>query len=105
MADPEAISWHRFLDDFRAGIQGKGVVLDLPYGLVNAVAALIEAPYRWLGSTREPLLHRLLVRIFGRTCGHLADRIATAGCPVGRVSYAQAMRESIAWYRESGAGA
>ena len=105
VADPEAISWRRFLDDFRAGIQGKGVILDLPYGLANAVAAVIEAPYRWLGSTREPLLHRILVRIFGRTCGHRADRIAAVGCPVGRVSYAQAMRESIAWYRESGAGA
>ena len=30
--------------DFRAGIQGKGVILDLPYGLANAVAAVIEAP-------------------------------------------------------------
>jgi hypothetical protein len=31
VSDPASISWARFLVDLRAGIGGRGVVLDLPY--------------------------------------------------------------------------
>jgi len=99
--DPETVSWARFIKDFRGGIAGRGVVLDLPYGVVNAAAVLLEAPWRMLGLQREPLLHRLLVRIFGRTCGHDTSRLAAAGAPSGAIPYAEAMRRSIAWYREA----
>ena len=44
------------------------------------------------------LLHPLIVKIFGRTCGHLAAKLAAAGCPMGRVSYHQGMAESARWF-------
>ncbi|OCX75589.1 NAD-dependent epimerase/dehydratase family protein [Acidithiobacillus thiooxidans] len=96
--DPSQITWRRFLEDFRSGIQGKGWTINLPYGIANTAASLIESPYRWLGLRQEPLLHRLLVRLFGRSCGHSAAKLAAAGAPVGKVDYDQAMAQSINWY-------
>ncbi|MDE2253815.1 MAG: NAD-dependent epimerase/dehydratase family protein [Betaproteobacteria bacterium] len=99
VADSEAITWRRFLDDLRQGIGGKGWILDLPYAVAYVAAAVVEAPYRLLRIRREPLLHRMIVKIFGHTCGHSAAKLAAAGCPVGRVPYAQAMAASIAWFQ------
>ncbi len=100
VADPIPVTWRRVLDDLRQGIGGKGWIVDLPYPLAYAAAAAMELPYRLLGVAREPLLHRLVVDIFGRTCGHSADKLAAAGCPVGRVGYSQAMAESVDWFKE-----
>jgi nucleoside-diphosphate-sugar epimerase len=99
VADPEVISWRRFLADLRQGIGGQGWIIDLPYPVAHAAAALVETPYRLLRIRSEPLLHRMLVKMFGRTCGHSAVKLAAAGCPVGRVPYAQAMAASIAWFQ------
>jgi oxidoreductase len=99
--DPEPVSWARFIADFRAGIDGRGFVLDLPYVVANAAGTVLELPARTLSLQREPLLHRLLVRIFGRTCGHDTSRLAAAGAPLGAVNYAEAMRRSVAWYRQA----
>lgn len=101
VSDPEPVTWARFITDFRTGIGGRGFVLDLPYFLANAAGMVIEAPSQMLGLRREPLLHRLLVRIFGRTCGHDTSRLAAAGAPIGAVGYSEAMRRSVAWYREA----
>lgn len=97
--DPENIAWRRFLQDFREGIGGRGLVIDLPYWLACAAARLIESPYRLLRLRQEPLLHPLIVQIFGRTCGHRIDKLVAAGAPVGRLSYRQIMEASLDWYR------
>lgn len=97
--DPGSVSWARFLADLRRGIDGRGLVVTLPFALADAAAAVLEAPNRWLRTRREPLLHRLLVRMFGRTCGHEIGRAAAAGAPLGAIDYDEAMRRSIAWYR------
>ncbi|WP_298292990.1 NAD(P)-dependent oxidoreductase [Thiomonas sp.] len=98
VADPQAITWRQFLDDLRQGVAGKGWIVDLPYTVAEAAAALMEAPYRLLGIEQEPLLHRLIVRIFGRTCGHSAARLAAAGAPLGRVTYAESITASVRWF-------
>lgn len=96
--DPENITWRRFLQDFRAGIGGRGLVIGLPYGLARATARAIESPYRLLRLKQEPLLHSLIVQIFGRTCGHRIDKLVAAGAPVGRLSYNEVMDASLNWY-------
>ena len=99
--DPESVNWKRFIADLRDGIGGSGFVLNLPFALADAVALLLEFVWRMLRLRHEPLLHRLLVRIFGRTCGHDISLLTSAGAPLGGVGYAEAMRRSIAWYREA----
>ncbi len=101
--DPVSVSWAAFLDELRRGIGGRGLLLNLPFALADAAAAALEAPHRLLHLRREPLLHRLLVRIFGRTCGHDIAALRAAGAPLGRVGHAESMRRAIAWYRDAGA--
>ncbi|HEY1856362.1 hypothetical protein [Acidocella sp.] len=69
--------------------------------MADAAAMVLETPWRLLRLQREPLLHRLLVRIFGRTCGHDTSRLAAAGAPLGGIGYIEAMRRSTTWYRET----
>lgn len=98
VADPQSVTWRQLLGDLRLGIGGKGWIVDLPYVIADTAAAVMAAPYRLLGIAQEPLLHPLIVKIFGRTCGHSAAKLAAAGCPTGRIGYAQAMAESVAWF-------
>lgn len=99
VADPRPISWRQFLDDLRRGLAGRGWIIDLPYSVAELSATLIETPYRLLRASQEPPLHRLIVRIFGRTCGHSAARLIAAGGPVGRVSYEESIAASVRWFR------
>ncbi len=96
--DPVGVSWQRFVHDLRRGIGGRGVVLKLPYALAEAGAQLLQAGHRVLRLPGEPLLHPLLVRMFGRTCAHDTSRLQAAGAPLGRVPYEQAMQHGVAWF-------
>ncbi len=99
--DPESVTWRQFLQDLRKGIAGKGWIIDLPYGLAAVAAQGLSAPYRALGIQQEPLLHPLLIRIFGRTCGHSVAKLQAAGPPIGRMTYPETMKQSIDWYRSN----
>jgi nucleoside-diphosphate-sugar epimerase len=92
------VSWSRFIHDLRALIEGRGRVIDLPYFAANVAAHALAMPYRMLPLTSEPLLHPLIVRIFGRTCGHSAEKLWSVSSIAGQVSYEQAMAESVAWF-------
>jgi len=96
--DPVNISWARFLADLSQGLGGRAWVLDMPFTLSHWAARVMELPWRLLPLPGEPLLHRLLVHIFGCTCGHDIARLQAAGAPLGRVGYEEAMRRSVAWY-------
>jgi nucleoside-diphosphate-sugar epimerase len=101
--DPAAITWNRFLSDMKDGVRGRALVLDLPFGVSDLAAAVMETPWRVLRIRGEPLLHRLLVRIFGRTCGHDITHLTAAGAPLGRIGYEEGMRSALAWYHADAA--
>jgi nucleoside-diphosphate-sugar epimerase len=94
------VDWATFLARFRTLIQGRGLIVNLPYGVTNVAARWVELGYRVFLPAREPLLHRLLVRIFGRTCGHDAEKIRKDSGLVGRVEFDEAMERSVRWLRE-----
>ncbi len=98
VVDPMPVTWRQLLDDLRQRIHGKGWIIDLPYPVAAAAGTALALPYMLLGSRQEPLLHPLIVKIFGRTCGHRSAKLAAAGCPVGRVDYHQGMAESARWF-------
>ena len=98
VSDRFDVSWCSFIDDLKALIGGRGRVIDLPFFAANAAAYALAMPYRALRLTGEPMLHPLIVRIFGRTCGHSADKLWSISNMEARVSYEQAMAESAAWF-------
>lgn len=98
--DPVTIDWACFLADLKAGVKGRALVLDMPFAISDVAARVMELPWRLLKLPGEPLLHRLLVRIFGRTCGHDISCLTRAGAPLGRVGYKDGMNRAIAWYNQ-----
>jgi nucleoside-diphosphate-sugar epimerase len=98
--DREDMTWATFIRRFREAIGGRGLVVDLPFALADALAGGLEVVHRAFLPAREPLLHRLLVRIFGRTCGHDATRIRVDSGLVGHLSAEQALEQSFRWFLE-----
>jgi nucleoside-diphosphate-sugar epimerase len=101
--DDNAVSWAMFVGDFRRAIAGKGWVLNLPFAIADAVAWGAEAVHKQLLPRHEPLLHRLLVRFFGKTCGHDITKLKAhrgAGYATAKVGYDEAMRRSVAWFKD-----
>ncbi|MGA9665952.1 MAG: SDR family NAD(P)-dependent oxidoreductase [Gallionella sp.] len=96
--DDYDVTWKTFLTRFRAAIKGKGIIVDLPFPIADAVAGGFEAISRVLFPSKEPLLHRLLVRFFGRTCGHSAAKIRSDRGGVQRIGFDEAMERSCRWF-------
>mgnify|MGYP000914759721 CR=1 FL=1 len=96
--DDHDISWNIFIRQLREEIGGRGVLIQLPFPVADRLASGIEVMYRALMPEREPLLHRLLVRIFGRTCGHSREKLSADSGMADRFDYEDAMRLSVDWY-------
>lgn len=96
------VTWRDFVARFRTAIAGRGVVIDLPFWLAMLVARLLAATCTRLRLRSEPVLHPLLVHIFGRTCGHDAGKIrAHSAMPEG-VGLEQAIAASANWFNAHG---
>lgn len=101
--DPYDVSWKQFLGDLKSGIGGRGTTLNLPFWLAEASAGLLGGLFAIAKSNREPLLHPLIVRLFGRTCGHSAQKLHQV-CPLDdAVGYQTALQRSCDWFRERSA--
>ena len=95
-------TWAAFLERFRFSIGGRGKILDLSFPVADAIAMGFEAIHRIVAPAREPVLHRLLVRIFGRTCGHSARKIRDHSGRAATIGFEEAMEKSCRWFLESG---
>jgi hypothetical protein len=98
--DHSDVSWQKFIQDFGALIQSRSWVIDLSYPVANIAAHALSFPYHLLFLTGEPVLHPLLVRIFGRTCGHSAEKLWATSRLEANVPYEFAIKESAAWFLE-----
>ena len=94
------VTWVIFLHKFRTAIGGKGVIVNLPFPIAEAMAWGFEMFYAVFHISSEPLLHRLLVRFFGRTCGHSAKKIQGDSDYVDKVGFDEAMEHSCYWFLE-----
>lgn len=95
------ITWQEFLSTFRKAIHGKGIVINLSFPMAMRLADWTEKIYSAFLPEKEPVLHRLLVNIFGRTCGHSAEKIRAHARLSGQVCFAEAMQHSAAWFLEN----
>lgn len=97
--DPWDISWQDYIADLSRGLGSKGRVIDMPYGLARVLAKAYGAPFTAIRASQEPLLHPLIVDIFGRTCGHSIEKLVSHSAELGRVGYAQSLLRSLDWFR------
>lgn len=93
--DAYDVTWSEFVAALRSAVDGHGLVLNLPLGLAMPIAQLFQLVYRRLSVRTEPLLHPLLVNMFGRTCGHDASKIRAHSGIKGRVGFEQALSQSV----------
>ncbi len=92
------VSWKFFLDRFRERIDGKGRVVNLPFSVADTIASLAETVHKRLPVDKEPVLHRLIVRIIGRTCGHISKKIIDACGSATSIGFDEAMDRSCRWF-------
>ena len=100
--DPYDVTWAQFIVALQSAIHGKGWVINLPYGMAMRVSRWIQAVYGLVLPSREPVLHPLLVNLFGRTCGHDASKLrAHSGLTAG-VGFEEAVARSAQWLADNG---
>ena len=99
--DDYDVSWKEFIQRFRTIIDGHGVIINLPFAVAELLARGFESPWRLLRLKQEPLLHRLLTRIFGRTCGHDATKLRRVCGVVTDIGFDEAMQRSCTWFLQS----
>lgn len=98
LRDPYDVTWSTFMDDLGSAIQGKGRVVNLPFRLADSVGSFLAGVHRSLGIKREPLLHPLITRMFGKTCGHDAGKLFALCDPAHSVDYETAIQRSCDWF-------
>ena len=101
VSDDYAADWDTVLRELKYRIEARGWILNLPYGVAAAAATLFEGVHRVVLPHREPLLHRLLVRMLGRTCGHSARKLREHSGIISAINFADCMQRSAAWYLDA----
>ena len=92
------VTWATFLNTFRTAIGGKGIIVNLSFPIADAIAWGFETFYKAFHLSMEPMLHRLLVCFFGRTCGHSAEKIRRDSRYVAKIGFDEAMERSCHWF-------
>lgn len=103
--DDYDVSWQEFIIRLQQLTQHPGSIRNLSYRAANLTATLLEKLYRITGRHTEPPLHQLLVCMFGKTCGHSAEKIRIASGIRSAVGFEDAMARSVAWLGQSRNGA
>lgn len=96
--DDYDVTWSVFLEKFRSDIRGRGIIINLPFSVAEGVGRILETFNQIFFPTREPLFHRLIVRFFGRTCGHSAKKIREVSGLKDQVGFDEAMEKSCQWF-------
>lgn len=99
--DAYEVDWATFLSRFRRQIGGRGRIINLSFTLADRMAKVMEAVHKRLLPRREPLLHRLLVRFFGKTCGHSAEKIREHSGGLPEIGFEEAMQRSCEWFMDT----
>jgi len=76
--------------------------LSLPFCLAYAVAWLWEGVYRLLRVRSAPLLTRYRVLVAGRDCHFVSDKARRSIGYQPKIGMDEAIRRSVAWYRDAG---
>lgn len=99
--DDYDVSWREFIVRLQQLTHNPSGVKNLPYRVAFLSATVLEKLYQLGGRSSEPPLHRLLVCMFGKTCGHSADKIRSSSGIHSAIGFDEAMARSAAWLASS----
>ena len=102
--DDYDLSWVEFLSRFRTAIGGRGILLNAPFFAADAIAGVFESVNHFCCPSREPLLHRLLVRFFGRSSGHSSKKIQHDCGRLPMCGFDEALENSVRWFLNEHSG-
>ena len=99
LRDENDVTWRDYLDRLAAGIDARRPIRNLSFNVAWGAALALEATHRILGSTREPTIHRLIVDMLGKTCGHSSEKARKDFGATTTVSFDEGLSRSILWFR------
>lgn len=73
--DNANINWNAFIYALKSATAKKGIIISLPYKLAKYAAFMISAFYKLTFPQKEPLLHPLIVDMFGKNTNHDIKKI------------------------------
>ena len=100
LCENNEITWNTFLKEFKLRIKAKAIDFNFPYAIAKSLAILCESVNKITGSSKEPLLHRLIVDMFGKTCNHSAAKIREHSKIIPRIKFQEAIDNSIEFFLE-----
>ncbi|WP_372749612.1 NAD-dependent epimerase/dehydratase family protein [Litorivivens sp.] len=96
--DDTELNWYDTLQLLQQMLQTDKKIRNLPFPVAMAIARIAESLYALTGQTQEPPLHRLLVCMFGKTCGHSALKIRQASNITSRIPIEESIQRSAQWF-------
>ncbi len=99
--DATAMNWHDYLDQLQCALNTSKPIRDLPFSTAMLLARSLEWVFKLGRSKCEPPLHRLLVCMFGKTCGHSADKIRQHSGLPSRIAIDKSIQRSAQWFSEN----
>ena len=92
------ISQHDYLDEFARACGAPPVRKRVSYPLVYAVAFVLEAIYRGVGSRRPPLITRYATWLMGRSLSYSTEKAETRLGWRPALGYRDSIARSVAWF-------
>lgn len=99
--DDYDVNWATFLEIFGQKLGRPGRIINMRFGVADRISTVLAAFHQRCLPRKEPLLHPLLVRLFGRTCGHSAEKIRTDSGLTSRIGFEEAMDVSARWFLDN----
>ena len=96
--DESDMNWRECLSQLQRALNAPKPIRDLSFPTAMLLARSLEWIFKLSRTRREPPLHRLLVCMFGKTCGHGADKIRRHSGLPSRIAIDQSIQRSAQWF-------
>ncbi|WP_372780105.1 NAD-dependent epimerase/dehydratase family protein [Litorivivens sp.] len=99
--DETEMNWREYLSQLQRVLDASKPIRDLSFPTAMLLARTLEWVFKLIRTKREPPLHRLLVCMFGKTCGHSADKIRRHSDLPSRIAIEKSIQRSAQWFLEN----
>ena len=101
LSDGTGATWREYVSALATGLGCKPPWINLPYAAAMAIAAAMEAPYRWLKVLPgRPLLTRHAVFLLGRDQEYPSEKARRELGFFSRVTLEEGVARSVAWLKD-----